>query len=169
MPHLRLGRMQSGDCRMYVTEYPACIATVSGHHQSDVFWSDETSTATVIPLFFRDTTWLSYFQSLFYLLLGMSPVCPLRSIFLLHTMLSMILFFQLFLKSDLDFGKSKILYWKIITSLIALNHRSSCWILVLSCHWRGAGQEGAEKKVSCKRPFCFITNIEQNRNCSRFS
>ena len=67
---------------MYVMEHPACIATVSGHHQSDVFRSDETSTATVIPLFFRDTTWLSYFQSLFYLLLGMSPVCPLQINFL---------------------------------------------------------------------------------------
>ena len=60
---------------MDVMEYQARIAMMSGHHQSDTFWSNEMSMGTVMSI--RDTTWLSYFHSLFHPLNGMSPVCPL--------------------------------------------------------------------------------------------
>lgn len=133
LPHQSLGGMQSGDCRMDVMEYQACIAMMSGHHQSDMFWSNEMSTGTVISL---SEIPPGYHIFILYFILSVECLlsAPFGSIFLLHTMLSISLFFQLFLKSDLDFSKSNILYWKIIISHIALNHRSSCWILILNCH-----------------------------------
>lgn len=107
-------------------------------------------------LFFSEIPPGYHISSLYFIFSLECLLCALfGSIFLLHTMLSIILFFQLFLKSDLDFGKSKILYWKIITSLIALNHRSSCWILVLSCHWRGGGAGGGGKKVILQTSILF--------------
>lgn len=168
LPHLRLGRMQSEIAECMSREYPACIATVSGHHQSDVCSDLMKRLQLPDSSFFPRYHMVIIFPVSILSSPWMSPVCPLRSIFLLHTMLSMILFFQLFLKPRVGLWQIQNSLLKIITSLIAPNHRNSCWSL-FSALSGGGRQEGAEKRYPVKRPFCFITNIEQNRNCSRFS